>query len=147
MGRRVRFLHAQIEKDGAIPIRPLHDSVPLLTVGPSAAQTIDELDLKLAEHESRLTQMNDSYQTLSTRARELQEARHVLRETAQFFDKVSRAMLAPKVVQLCSTPTLPSKAQSQEENIRRSLDDGTQPLLQDQDVEQQGLRDLSFDLE
>ena len=32
-------------------------------------------------------------------------------------------------------------------DIRRSLDDGTQPLLADQEVETQGLRDLSFDLE
>lgn len=90
MARRVRFFQSQIEKEGNIPVRPLHDSVPLLTVGPSAAQTIDELDVKLSEHERRLVQMNDSYQTLSTRARELQEARHVLRETAQFFAKVCK---------------------------------------------------------
>jgi V-type H+-transporting ATPase subunit a len=88
MARRVRFFQAQIAKEASISIRPLQDSVPLITVGPSAAQNIDELDLKLAEHENRLVQMNDSFQTLSTRARELQEARHVLRETAQFFDKV-----------------------------------------------------------
>ena len=89
MARRVRFLTSQIDKEGNIPIRDLQDSVPLLTVGPSAPQTLDELDVKLSEHESRVLQMNESYQTLSTRARELQEARHVLRETAQFFDKVS----------------------------------------------------------
>jgi V-type H+-transporting ATPase subunit a len=88
MARRVRFFQSQIEKEGTIPTRPLHDSVPLLTVGPSAAQSLDELDVKLNEHESRLIQMNETYQTLSTRARELQEARHVLRETAQFFAKV-----------------------------------------------------------
>ncbi|KAF9511326.1 hypothetical protein BS47DRAFT_1346937 [Hydnum rufescens UP504] len=125
MARRVRFLTSQINKEGNIPIRDLQDSVPLLAVGPSAPQTLDELDIKLSEHESRVLQMNDSYQTLSTRARELQEARHVLRETAQFFDK----------------------AQAQEMDIRRSLDDGTQPLLADPDVETQGLRDFSFDLE
>lgn len=88
MARRVRFFHSQIEKEGTIPIRPLHDTVPLLTIGPNAAQMLDELDVKLTEHESRLIQMNESYQMLSTRARELQEARHVLRETAQFFAKV-----------------------------------------------------------
>lgn len=93
MARRVRFFQAQIEKEGRIPIRPLHDSVPLLTVGPSAAQTLDELDVKLSEHESRLIQMNESYQTLSTRARELEEARYVLRETAQFFSKVCYCVL------------------------------------------------------
>lgn len=90
MSRRVRFFTTQIqnEKD-VVPVRPLIDSAPLITVGPRAAQTIDELDVKLAEHETRLVKMNDSYQTLSERTRELVEARHVLRETAVFFDKAS----------------------------------------------------------
>lgn len=89
MARRVRFFASQLEKEKEpIPVRPLYDSAPLVTVGPRAAQTIDELDVKLAEHESRLTQMNESYQLLSERLRELVEARHVLRETAQFFDQV-----------------------------------------------------------
>lgn len=91
MARRVRFFASQLEKEKEpIPVRPLYDSAPLVTVGPRAAQTIDELDVKLAEHESRLTQMNESYQLLSERLRELVEARHVLRETAQFFDQVRR---------------------------------------------------------
>ena len=90
MARRVRFFAAQIEggKD-TIPVRPLYDSAPLLTVGPRAAQTMDELDVKLSEHEKRLNQMNDSYQLLSDRLTELIEAQHVLRETAVFFDRVS----------------------------------------------------------
>ena len=89
MARRVRLFQSQIEKEkDVIPIRPLYDTAPLVTVGPRAAQTIDELDVKLAEHESRLVQMNESYQLLSERLRELVEARHVLRETAVFFDRV-----------------------------------------------------------
>jgi V-type H+-transporting ATPase subunit a len=85
----VRFFSTQIQKEkDVVPIRPIYDSAPLITVGPRAAQTIDELDVKLAEHESRLIKMNDSYQTLSERMKELVEARHVLRETAVFFDKV-----------------------------------------------------------
>jgi V-type H+-transporting ATPase subunit a len=64
------------------------DSAPLITVGPRAAQTIDELDVTLKEHEARLMQMNSSYQALSERTRELVEARYVLRETAVFFEKV-----------------------------------------------------------
>ncbi|KAJ7175876.1 V-type ATPase, V0 complex, 116kDa subunit family [Mycena filopes] len=88
MARRVRFFATQIDKEkDVIPIRPLYDSAPLITVGPRAAQTIDELDVTLAEHESRLIRMNESYQTLSERTKELVEARHVLRETAVFFDK------------------------------------------------------------
>ncbi|KAK0442909.1 V-type ATPase, V0 complex, 116kDa subunit family [Armillaria borealis] len=88
MARRVRFFSSQLaaEKD-VVPIRPLYDSAPLITVGPRAAQTLDELDVTLSEHESRLIKMNDSYRTLSTRTKELVEARHVLRETAVFFDK------------------------------------------------------------
>jgi V-type H+-transporting ATPase subunit a len=89
MARRTRFFQAQIaaERD-VVPVRPLYESAPLLAVGPRAAQTIDELDRTLAEHEGRLVQMNESYSTLSERLRELVEARHVLRETAVFFDKV-----------------------------------------------------------
>lgn len=90
MTRRVRFFESQIQKEkDVVPIRPLYDSAPLLTVGPSAAHNIDELDVTLAEHEKRLVQMNDSYKTLSERTRELVEARHVLRETAVFFEKAS----------------------------------------------------------
>lgn len=89
MARRVRFFASQIEKEkDVVPIRPLYDSAPLITVGPRAAQTIDELDVTLTEHESRLVKMNDSYQTLSERTKELMEAWHVLRETAVFFERV-----------------------------------------------------------
>jgi V-type H+-transporting ATPase subunit a len=89
MSRRVRFFSSQIAKEkDVVPIRPLHESAPLVTVGPRAAQTIDELDTTLAEHELRLATMNESYQTLSERTKELIEARHVLRETAVFFNQV-----------------------------------------------------------
>ena len=89
MARRVRFFAGQIEKEAdVVPVRPLYDSPPLITIGPRAAQTIDELDHKLAQNEAKLQKLNENYQTLSERARELTEARHVLRETAVFFDKV-----------------------------------------------------------
>lgn len=89
MSRRVRFFATQIEQEkDVIPIRPLYDSAPLITVGPRAAQTMDDLDVTLSAHEQRLVQMNESYQTLSDRTKELIEARHVLRETAVFFDRV-----------------------------------------------------------
>jgi len=90
MARRVRFFATQIEREkDTVLVRPLYDSAPLLTVGPRAAQTMDELDVKLSEHEKRLNQMNDSYQLLSDRLTELIEAQHVLRETAVFFNRVS----------------------------------------------------------
>ncbi|KAG1760410.1 V-type ATPase, V0 complex, 116kDa subunit family [Suillus occidentalis] len=112
MARRVRFFESQIQKEkDVVPIRSLYDSSPLVTVGPSAAHNIDELDVTLAEHETRLVQMNDSYKTLSERTRELVEARHVLRETAVFFEK----------------------AEIQQTDIRTSFDDSSAPLLQHDD--------------
>lgn len=127
MARRVRFFSTQIEKEkDVIPIRPLYDSAPLITVGPRAAQTIDQLDVTLAEHESRLLQMNGSYKTLSERTKELIEARHVLRETAVFFDK----------------------AQDQHTDIRTSFDESSAPLLQHDDREAQySSPSVQFDLE
>jgi V-type H+-transporting ATPase subunit a len=89
MSRRLRFFEAQIEKEtDVIPVRPLYDSAPLMAVGPRAAQTFDDLDVTLQEHETRVAQMNDSYQKLSERLRQFIEARHVLRETADFFTRV-----------------------------------------------------------
>jgi V-type H+-transporting ATPase subunit a len=89
MARRVRFFATQIEREpDPIPIRPLYDSAPLIAVGPRAAQTIDDLDVTLSEHELRLLEMNSAYEVLSERLAELIEARHVLRETAVFFRRV-----------------------------------------------------------
>jgi len=96
MARRVRFFAGQIEKEtDVIPVRPLYDSAPLITTGRRAAQTIDELDQSLARHEKKLVKFNENYQTLSERTRELTEARHVLRETAVFFDKVRPLPVEP----------------------------------------------------
>ncbi|KAJ3504485.1 hypothetical protein NLJ89_g7914 [Agrocybe chaxingu] len=126
MGRRVRFFASQIAKEkDVVPIRSLLECAPLVTVGPRAAQTIDELDLTLAEHEKRLVKMNDSYQTLSDRTRELVEARYVLRETAVFFDK----------------------AQGHQSDIRSSFDDTTTPLLQDDREGGYAPAGVQFDLE
>ncbi|KAI0345052.1 V0/A0 complex, 116-kDa subunit of ATPase [Trametopsis cervina] len=126
MARRVRYFSTQIEKEKEkIPIRPLYDSVPLVTVGPRAAQTLDELDTKLSEHESRLVRMNENYQVLSDRMKELVEARHVLRETAVFFDRAANA----------------------QSEIRTSFDDSSAPLLQHDDREAQYSSTAQFDLE
>ncbi|KAG1748842.1 V-type ATPase, V0 complex, 116kDa subunit family [Suillus paluster] len=126
MARRVRFFESQIQKEkDVVPTRPLYDSALLVTVGPSAAHNIDELDVTLTEHETRLVQMNDSYKTLSERTRELVEARHVLRETAVFFEK----------------------AETQQTDMRTSFDDSSAPLLQHDDREQQYSSNLQFDLE
>ncbi|THH06116.1 hypothetical protein EW145_g4310 [Phellinidium pouzarii] len=118
MSRRVRFFAAQIEKErDPIRVRPLYETaLMMITVGPRGPQTVDDLDVQLAEHEKRLVQMNESYQTLSERLRELIEARHVLLETAVFFQK----------------------AEGHQSEIRTSFDDSAAaPLLQHDDTENQ----------
>ncbi|TDL17140.1 ATPase V0/A0 complex [Rickenella mellea] len=127
MARRIRFFSSQIEKEKEpIRLRPLQDSAPLITFGPYGPQTIDELDIKLAEHEARLYQMNASYETLSERMRELIEARHVLRETAVFFHR----------------------AEEHHNDIRTSSDDIAASLLQHDDRENQfSSGSIEFDIE
>ncbi|KAF9481649.1 V0/A0 complex, 116-kDa subunit of ATPase [Pholiota conissans] len=127
MDRRLRFFNAQISKEkDAVTIRTLRDSPPLITIGPRAAQIIDELEFKLTEHEQRLVRMNASYETLSDRRQELLEAEHVLRETAVFFDKTRNV----------------------EVYMRSSFDDSVTPLLQDDQEAGQTIADeLSFDIE
>lgn len=127
MARRGRFLRDQIEKEvDKISIRSSTESVPLVTVGPGLPQAMDSLEANLKEREQRMIQMNESYQTLSDRTRELIEARHVLRETATFFNK----------------------AQDHERDIRTSIDDSSQPLLAHDEHETQVLSGAtSLDLE
>ena len=148
MARRVRFFANEIEKEkDVIPIRPLYDSAPLVTVGPRAAQTIDELDVKLEEHEARLAQMNKSYKDLSDRLKELIEARHVLRETAVFFDRVSHSW--QRCTDIGAEAEGALKAAARETEVRQSLDDSSAPLLQHDDREHQysGAGDVQLDLE
>ncbi|KAF9075649.1 hypothetical protein BDP27DRAFT_1443514 [Rhodocollybia butyracea] len=81
MSRRVRFLlESSKHRMLSLFVRPLSDLAPISTTGPRAAQTMDKLDVTLAAHERRLTQMSESYQELSEK--DLIEARHALRETA-----------------------------------------------------------------
>ena len=141
MTRRVRLFTNQIEKEKEkIPVRPLYDCLPVVTVGPRAAQTMDELDTKLSEHEARLNQMNESYQQLCDRMKELVEARHVLRETAVFFDSVSQTPLSMRDAKA-------SQAASAQTEIRTSFDDSSAPLLQHDDREAQYSGNVQFDLE
>ena len=50
-------------------------------------QEIDSLELTLNDLVAKLNQMNESYETLHKRYLELTELRHVLRETAVFFEE------------------------------------------------------------
>ena len=67
-------------------IKIFDPSSPSLKV--RSIQEIDELDAHLVELEQKLTQMNQSQETLNRRFLELNEMRQVLRETSFFFDEV-----------------------------------------------------------
>ncbi|TPX33003.1 hypothetical protein SmJEL517_g03985 [Synchytrium microbalum] len=84
MERKLRFLQTQIEK-ATLPIRPFTGS--MYYARSRTQQEIDELDERLVEHEARVLQMNNSLETLNKRYLELTELRHVLRETAIFFEE------------------------------------------------------------
>ena len=51
-------------------------------------QEIDDMELQLNEIEKKILQMNASQETLNKRYLELTELRHVIRETAIFFEEV-----------------------------------------------------------
>ncbi|KAK0539576.1 H(+)-transporting V0 sector ATPase subunit a [Tilletia horrida] len=129
MDRRLRFLYDNINKQ-SITVRPLESALPFVnssfdqagsggngslngsTGGGSSGsspQMLDELSNRLRSYEERLFQMNSSYDSLQKRLQELEEAKHVLRETAVFFDQ----------------------AEGRHETIRTSTadDDDNQPLL------------------
>ncbi|TPX51304.1 hypothetical protein SeMB42_g01972 [Synchytrium endobioticum] len=84
MERKLRFLQAQLEK-ASLPIRPFTGS--MYYARSRTQQEIDELEERLVEHEARVLQMNNSLETLNKRYLELTELRHVLRETAIFFEE------------------------------------------------------------
>lgn len=84
MERQCRFFKAQTEKAG-IPTRDLTTSGSLSRA--RSAQEIDDLEEKLRYHEGRITEMNNSYETLQRRYLQLTELRHVLRDTGVFFQQ------------------------------------------------------------
>lgn len=119
MERRIRFLYNQMDKQ-SVSVRPLESALPFVNLSDQdnqrGPQLIENLSVRLREHEDRLAQMNDSYDQLQKRLLELEEARHVLRETAVFFEQ----------------------AEGRHEATRSSFeDDANAPLLDD--VEARGL--------
>ncbi|GAA98242.1 uncharacterized protein L969DRAFT_85810 [Mixia osmundae IAM 14324] len=123
MERRLRFLTAQIH-ESEIYIRPLTETMHLVQ-GRNSLQLVSELETILAERENRMSEMNESQETLQKRTMELEEARHVLRETAVFF----------------------SQAQSQTDDIRASFDEPSAPLLDHQMEQGDGDGYASVDLD
>ncbi|KNC97988.1 uncharacterized protein SPPG_06975 [Spizellomyces punctatus DAOM BR117] len=86
MERKLRFLESQIHK-AEIPVRPLDSS--MYYARSRTQQEIDELEERLNDYEARIQQMITSLETLNKRYLELTELRHVLRETAIFFDEAT----------------------------------------------------------
>ena len=109
MERRLNFLTSKIKDDEQIGILPFEQTGHLLD-GRPGPQLIDELVPKLAEHEERVGQMQNSYEALHRRLIELEEARQVLRETASFFSDTSHLGRA--------------------EELRASFDEAAAPLLE-----------------
>jgi V-type H+-transporting ATPase subunit a len=103
--RQLRFFGAQMEKNH-IMVRPVPNNANL-TTAPSAAE-IDNLAERAQVLEGRVSQLNQSYETLQKRWVELIEYRWVLREAGGFFDR----------------------AHHQADDIRRNSSDEA-PLLED----------------
>lgn len=93
MTRRLNFFNSHLEAEN-ISARSLtlSSAAHLLapTAGSNYAAVLDTLDYELRDQETRLQTMNASYDTLRKRLGELEEARHVLRETAIFFERASQ---------------------------------------------------------
>ena len=87
MERQMRFLRSQAAKLGIMP----RDAVEPPSYALTRRQAeIDELEARLGDHEAKSAQMAASQEALGRRALELTELRHVLRETAAFFEEAEQ---------------------------------------------------------
>ncbi|ORY56096.1 V-type ATPase, V0 complex, 116kDa subunit family [Pseudomassariella vexata] len=104
--RQLRYFYGQMEKAN-IPLRKMDLDVDSLA--PPTTNEIDELADRSQGLETRVHDLNESYETLKRREVELTEWRWVLREAGGFFDR----------------------AHGNVEEIRASTEDDDAPLLQD----------------
>lgn len=137
MARRIRFCQSEID-EAQLPVserasasspckssfsdsilflisqvRPFEETQVILNQRPGP-ELIDELDPRLRQNEERLRQMRDNWDSIRLRALELEEARHVLMETAVFFRQAENN---PSAIMDDSAG-------------RSSYDEGTAPLLE-----------------
>jgi V-type H+-transporting ATPase subunit a len=117
--RQLRYFHAQMDKC-SIPMRSIYEFTNTFAA-PSATE-IDELADRSQHLETRISSLNESYETLKKREVELTEWRWVLREAGGFFDR----------------------ARGHTEEIRTSTDSDDAPLLRDAEQREQGEGDRSF---
>ncbi|KAJ2958854.1 hypothetical protein NQZ79_g5578 [Umbelopsis isabellina] len=123
MERQCRFFEKQLDKS-EISSRTLTSAN--YHARARSAQEIDDLEERLREHEVRILQMNNSHETLQRKYLQLTELRHVLRETAVFFEQ----------------------AESRQDSIRSlfdNQDNDTAPLLE-RDVEQANFDGVGLNL-
>src|SRR5690606_15854370 len=84
--RQIRFFYAQMEKNN-IKVRG-DDVIDVADIAAAPSEgEVNELALQTDALEARITQLNDSYETLQKRWVELIEYRWVLREAGGFFDR------------------------------------------------------------
>ena len=111
--RQLKYFKAQMEKAG-IEMRSRFDFDEDMLAAPQASE-IDELAERSESLEQRISNLNDSYETLKKRETELTEWRWVLKEAGGFFDR----------------------AHGQSDDIRQSLDaDDDAPLLRNVEAEE-----------
>jgi len=81
------FFEAQCRKFD-VPVKELPDELDMSQTWAPTAHEIDVLEENCQTNEQRLSQLLESQQILQKRHAELVEFRHVLRETAHFFEVV-----------------------------------------------------------
>lgn len=106
-------------------LRPFEDTRFILSQR-SGPELVDELDPRLKQHEERLRQLRENWEGITHRALELEEARHVLMETAVFF----------KQAEVNASAIM-------DDGNRTSFDEPTAPLLENA-LEQGHAGDASF---
>ena len=84
--RQLNYFKTQMEKNN-ISMRSRYDFEENLLAAPNAGE-IDELAERSENLEQRVSDLNESYETLKKREVELTEWRWVLREAGGFFDRV-----------------------------------------------------------
>lgn len=79
------FFKTQIDKSD-IPTFPAPE---FYSSAARTAQEVDDLEENLKNYESRIAQLNSSYETLLQQFLQLTELRHVLKESSIFFEQVN----------------------------------------------------------
>ncbi|RVX75752.1 V-type proton ATPase subunit a [Exophiala mesophila] len=110
--RQLKYFKAQMDKSG-IAMRSHWDFDLDMLAAPQASE-IDELADRAESLEHRVSNLNESYETLKKREVELTEWRWVLKEAGGFFDR----------------------AHGQTEDIRQSIDEDDAPLLRNTEAEE-----------